>query len=155
MNALQPLIALLQQTERERDAALAEHQRAAAAQQAAAAQSEQLLGYRREYEQRWGERFGREGGMELMHCYQSFMQRLALAVEQQAHVAQHATAQLEHARDALLQHEIRVASVRKLIERRVREVQQSADRREQRQADELASRVIWNRHAAQGRVHAT
>lgn len=149
MNALQPLMALLEQTERERDAALAEHQRAAAAQQAAAAQCEQLLGYRGEYEQRWGERFGREGGMELMHCYQGFMQRLAQAVEQQERVARHAMAQFERTREALLRHEIRVASVRKLIERRVREAQQSADRREQRQADEFASRLIWTRHAAQ------
>ena len=41
--------------------------------------------------------------------------------------------------------EIRVASVRKLIERRQAEARLSADRREQKTTDEFASRAAWNR----------
>jgi len=76
MPALQPLKALLERTESERDAALAEHRRVRAANETAQAQAEQLLAYRREYEQRWGERFSREGKIELVRCYQGFMERL-------------------------------------------------------------------------------
>jgi flagellar FliJ protein len=143
MNPLQPLLALLAQTERERDAAMAEAQRAAQAHLAATAQAEQLLNYRREYEQRWGAQFRNEGKMELVNCYRGFVDRLSQAVDQQARIAQHASAQLDRARDTLLQHEVRVASVRKLIERRAKELRLSLDRIEQKQTDEFGARASW------------
>jgi flagellar FliJ protein len=143
MNPLQPLMALLAQTERERDEAWAQAQQAAQAQQNAAAQAEQLLTYRREYEQRWSAQFRTEGRIELVHCYRGFMDRLTQAVEQQKRVAEHAAAQLERARAALAEQEMRVASVRKLIERRRQELRLSADRVEQKQTDEFGSRVSW------------
>lgn len=148
MPELQPLLALLAQAERERDAALAQHQHAQAAVGAARAQAEQLLAYRRDYEQRWGQRFGNEGHIELVHCYQGFVGRLTQAVEHQARVAEHTLKQHERARQALQQQEMRVASVRKLIERRVQEMQRHGARAEQRHSDELASRAAWNRLAA-------
>src|SRR5256885_558408 len=135
MNPLQPLLALLAQAERERDAALADAQHAAQAQLAASAQAEQLLNYRREYEARWGAQFRNEGKMELVNCYRGFVERLSQAVDQQQRIAQHADAQLVRARDTLLQHEVRVASVRKLIERRAKELRLSVDRLEQKQTD--------------------
>jgi len=147
MPALQPLKALLERTESERDAALAEHRRARAANETAQAQAEQLLAYRREYEQRWGERFSREGKIELVRCYQGFMERLTQAVEAQARAAQHAVRQLEASQARLLEHEMRVASVRKLIERRIHEAQQQAARREQKRHDEASSRHAWQRLA--------
>jgi len=143
MNPLQPLLALLAQAERERDAAMADAQRAAQAQLSAGAQAEQLLNYRREYEQRWGAQFRNEGKMELVNCYRGFVDRLSQAVDQQQRIAQHADAQLERARDTLLQHEVRVASVRKLIERRAKELRLSLDRLEQKQTDEFGARVAW------------
>lgn len=143
MNPLQPLMALLAQTERERDEAWARAQQAAQAQLNAAAQADQLLTYRREYEQRWSAQFRTEGRIELVHCYRGFMDRLTQAVEQQQRVAEHATAQMEHARAALAEQEMRVASVRKLIERRRQELRLSADRVEQKQTDEFGSRVAW------------
>ena len=144
MNPLQPLMALLAQTERERDEAWAVAQQAAQAQLNAAAQADQLLTYRREYEQRWSAQFRTEGRIELVHCYRGFMDRLTQAVEQQQRVAAHATTQLEQARAALAEQEMRVASVRKLIERRQQELRLSADRAEQKQTDEFGSRMAWN-----------
>ena len=148
MNPLQPLLALLAQTERERDAALAQAQRAAEAQTKASSQAEQLLAYRHEYEQRWSAQFRTEGRIELVHCYRGFMDRLTQAVEQQQRVAAHAAAQLERSRASLCQQELRVASVRKLIERRRQELRLSADRMEQKQTDEFGSRMAWANPAA-------
>ncbi|MES2229536.1 MAG: flagellar export protein FliJ [Pseudomonadota bacterium] len=145
MTDLQPLTILLGQSERQRDAALAEHQRAQAASEAAARQVEELRSYRRDYEQRWSTQFAREGKIELVRCYQSFTERLTQAVEQQTRVAEHAAQQLERALAALRAAEMRCASVRKLIERRTLEQHQAADRRDQKQTDEAATRAAWTR----------
>ena len=118
MTDLQPLILLLGQNERLRDAALAEQQRAQAASTAAAAQAAQLRDYRRDYEQRWSAQFCREGKIELVRCYQSFMERLTQAVDQQSRVAEHTAQQLAGAVVALREIELRCASIRRLIERR-------------------------------------
>ena len=154
MNELQPLLALLKQTESERDEALSHSERLAAAQRTAQAQSEQLLAYRRDYEQRWGAQFSREGQIELLRCYQGFVERLSQAIRQQSHAAAHAQTQAENAATALRQHEIRVASVRKLIERRVQQAQHGAQRREQKQTDEFAARAAWRRPSAFGSLPA-
>ena len=145
MTDLQPLTLLLGQNERQRDVALAAHQRAQEASAAAAAQAEQLHAYRRDYEQRWSAQFCREGKIELVRCYQSFMERLTQAVDQQARIAQHTAQQAEHALALLREAELRCASVRKLIERRSHEQRQAADRRDQKHSDEAATRAAWNR----------
>jgi flagellar protein FliJ len=150
MTDLQPLTLLLDQNERRRDEALAEHQRAQTASDAAASQVEQLRIYRREYEQRWSAQFQREGKMELVHCYQSFMERLTQAVEQQVLVAELATQRLETTLAALRESEMRCASVKKLIERRVIEHRIAQERRDQKQTDEMASRAAWSRIGANG-----
>lgn len=148
MTDIHTLTILLGQNERQRDAAIAEHQRAIGAAEAARAQAEQLRTYRREYEQRWSAQFCREGKIELVHCYQSFMERLTLAVEQQARVAEHTGQQVERALSAMRDTELRCASVRKLIERRVAEQRMADDRRNQKQTDEAATRAAWNRLAS-------
>ena len=152
MTDTRSLTLLLGQQERQRDAALAEHQRTLLASEAAAAQATQLHTYRREYEQRWSEQFKREGKIELVRCYQSFMERLTQAVDQQTHVAEHAAQQVERALSALREAELRCASVRKLIERRLQEQRVAADRRDQKQSDEMASRAAWSRLGA-GQSH--
>ena len=144
------LLILLSQNERQRDAALAEHQRARGASEAAAAQAEQLLAYRRDYEQRWRAQFSRSGQIELVHCYQSFMERLTQAVEQQTRIAEHAATTVERALTTLREIELRCASVRKLIERRAAEQRLADERRDQKQSDEIASRAAWNRLGAAG-----
>ena len=145
MTSVQPLLVLLGQSEIERDAAQADLQRLLAAHQAAVTQAEQLLTYRRDYEQRWGAQFQNSGAMELVHCYRGFMDRLTQAVEQQQRVARHAEAQVDTARAALLATELRVATVRKLIERRGLDERIANNRQEQKISDEFASRSAWNR----------
>ena len=148
MTSLQPLLSLLGQSERERDALRVECQRAAAAQQTAEAQADQLLAYRRDYEQRWATQFRSDGRMELVNCYRGFMERLSQAVQQQQQCAAQADARLEQVRVALRDSETRAASVRKLIERRVNEARVHTERREQKASDEFAARSAWNAQAA-------
>jgi flagellar FliJ protein len=153
MTNLQPLNALLAQTERQRDLALADQIKARAASDAAQAQAEQLLTYRREYEQRWSAQFCREGKIELVRCYQGFMERLTQAVESQGRAARQAGAQLELADVQLRELEVRVAAVRKLVERRIAEGRLQAERHEQKQNDELAARIVWGRRDGNGRAN--
>jgi len=154
MTPLQPLAALLAQSERERDMALADMQRAQLASDAADAQAQQLLEYRRDYEKRWSAQFAREGKIELVRCYQSFVERLTQAVDQQARVAEHSKQQLANAALAVRVAETRCASVRKLIERRTSEMRNVAERREQQQTDETAARTVWGRSGPNGHPRA-
>jgi len=147
---IQTLALLLGQHERQRDAAFVEHQRAQASAEAAAAQADQLHVYRRDYEQRWGAQFQREGQIELVRCYQSFMERLTKAVEQQTRAKEQAALQVQRALVALRDAELRCASVRKLIERRMAERRIDSERRDQKQIDEQAARAGWGRIGASG-----
>jgi len=154
MTPLQPLAALLAQSERERDMALADLQRAQLASDAADAQAQQLLDYRRDYEKRWSAQFAREGQIELVRCYHSFIERLTQAVDQQGRVAEHSKQHLANAVLAVRVAETRCASVRKLIERRTSELRNVAERREQQQTDEAAARAVWGRLGPNGRPRA-
>jgi len=151
MSALQPqiqsLITLLGQAERERDERAAVCRDAATAQQTAQAQSEQLLAYRQEYEQRWATQFRTDGRMELVNCYQGFMARLTLAVEHQQAQVQQAMGRFDVALVHLREAETRVAAVRRLIERRTDEARAALDRYEQKLSDEFAARAAWSRNA--------
>ncbi len=150
MTNIHTLAVLLGRNESQRDTAIAEHLRAVAHRQAASAQSEQLRTYRREYEQRWNAQFAVEGRIELVHCYHGFMARLTQAVDHQLRVEAHAESQVERALGLLSEAELRCASVRKLIERRGLEQRLADERRDQKQSDEFAARVAWNRHGTGG-----
>ena len=148
MTPLQPLIALLAQTERQRDLALADQVKAQAASEAAQAQADQLLAYRREYEVRWRAQFCQEGRIELVRCYQGFVERLTQAVDQQARAAHLAQAHLERATTLVREHELKLAAVRKIVEQRLADGRREGERTDQKQTDELAARVAWNRRSA-------
>ena len=148
---LHSLRTLLARAEGQRDEALADQLRLDAAQRAAAVQAEQLVVYRREYEQRWSAEFCREGRIELVRCYQGFMERLTQAVEQQHRVADHAAVQAGRAATVVLELEIRATALQKVIERRLRERNVAAARFEQKQSDESASRAAWARLGAADR----
>jgi len=141
------LMTLLQQAQSERDAAHAALQRAQAVAERAKLQAEQLLNYRRDYERRWSEQFAQRGAIDIVRCYQNFTQRLSQAIEQQQHSARHSVCQVQLAGDVLRSHEMRVASIRKLIERRTRELQAAIARNEQKAADEHAQQA-WQRDAS-------
>lgn len=141
--SIDPLMALLGQAERERDAALADQQRALESFQSAQAQAEQLVAYRTEYEARFREQFSRNGSVSILQCYQGFSTRLGQAIDQQRQIAVHAERRVAQARETVQNEELRVASVRKLLERRLTELRQAADRRDQKQTDEFAARAAW------------
>lgn len=145
---LHSLRILLAHTERQRDEALAEQLRLEAAHGAAEAQARQLLVYRGEYEARWQTEFSRDGKMELVRCYQGFVQRLSQAVDQQQRVAQHAALQAERAVATVRGHEIRAAALAKMLERRARDGQRADAAQEQKHSDEHAARAAWLRLAA-------
>src|SRR6187399_2519417 len=147
---LRSLRLLLAQAESQRDAAFAEQFKLEAAWRAAATQAEQLVLYRREYEQRWSAEFCREGKIELVRCYQGFIQRLSQAVEQQQRVAAHAAVQVERAEAIVRGHEVRAAALKKLIERRLRQSEANDARNEQKESDDRAVRASWNRLTAPG-----
>lgn len=139
----QSLQVLLDRETEARDSLLAAMQQAQNRAQASRAQAEQLLAYRDDYHRRWSGQFRTQATMDIMRCYQEFAQRLEEAIAQQTRVATHAETQVQRAREALTAQEIRVASVRKLIERRLAEQHRAAERRDQKQTDEAAQRAAW------------
>jgi flagellar protein FliJ len=147
--ALQPLLALLAQTERERDAAAADHRRAQSAHRQAEQQLGQLTDYQADYETRWRAQLREGATMDVLQCYQGFAGRLQEAVDQQARAVDLAAQRAAREQARLTEREIRVASVRRLIERRTDDLRRGIERREQKQLDEFASRAGWVRAAAQ------
>ena len=148
MNDPNPLAALLAQSERQRDIAVAEQAKAKNDSDNAAAQVAQLRDYRRDYEQRWSAQFCKEGQIQLVLCYQGFMTRLSEAIDQQTLATELASVRHEQAVVAVRGHELQLASVRRLVERRLAERRGEAHRSDQKQTDEQASRMAWSRLAA-------
>jgi flagellar FliJ protein len=129
---------LLSHAERERDEALALLLQAEEDLRRLQQQAEQLLAYRGDYRLRHPATGGRSSSIELLRCHEGFMQRLDQALHQQGGQVQQAQARCQHLRAALLAEETRVASVRKLLERRGLQAQRVAARQEQRLSDETA-----------------
>lgn len=139
------LQAVLKHAEGERDAALADLTRLVESQGRLRLQQDQLQTYRREYHERWTAQFRISGGAEVLQHYQGFVVRLNHALDQLAAQMELAERQTAKARDHLMDREMRVAAVRKLIERREADGVRRAAQREQRHTDELAARLAWQR----------
>ncbi len=135
------LHALLQREQMERDRALGALQRTQDALRRTLAQAEQLQQFRLEYQQRWSVQAQGVGDVHALLGYRSFMQRLDEAITQQAAAVQGAQAQVASAQALLVERERQLAAVRKLLERRAAEQQRAMNRREQKEFDEIASRV--------------
>ncbi len=142
---MQTLLLLLEREEAERDQALMRLQQAEDEARRAQSQAEMLTAYREEYRQRWGAQFARGGSMPVVQCYQGFMARLDQAIAQQQLQVDATQQRVGQCRAALAAQQVRVASVRKLVERRERDQQHRAARREQKTTDETAARA--HRHA--------
>jgi len=145
LESLTTLNLLLDRATQERDRLAGELRRGEDVALRARRQGEQLTAYRGEYLQRWGQQFGRGGAIEIVHCYQSFMQRLDEAVSQQQRQIDAAEQGVAAVRQMLLQAELRVASVKKLIERRQADTRRLEERRDQRQTDETAQQLTRRR----------
>jgi flagellar FliJ protein len=137
----QALAILLERAEAERDQALAQLQDLQRQAEAARSQAEQLDQYRGEYQQRWSRQFAQQTTIDIVGHYQNFGLRLDQAITQQSSVSRFAEQRVERARETLKELELRVASVRKLIERRSQELLRGRLRQEQKQTDEQAARA--------------
>lgn len=140
---------LLEHTERQRDDLLLALQRAQAQLLRLQQQADQLGAYRGDYERRGPAQAGRCSGMEMVHVHAGFIGRLDQALQQHQGQQQGAETQVQRLRAALLPVEIRLASVRKLIERRDQALRGAELRREQRQSDESAQQLLWRAAVAQ------
>jgi flagellar FliJ protein len=137
---LETLHTLLEQAEQQRNIALAAFNHSRARRDEARTQARDLALYRDDYSARWSGQFQRGAALEVLRSYQQFAARLELAISQQAHALTVCEQALTRANDVLTAHELRVASVRKLIERRQHELRQGIERREQGAEDEQAAR---------------
>jgi len=138
---LSSLLMMLEAAERERDDARAELEAVRQGLEGAERQAQSLHDWRRDYQNRWQSQFRQSGGMEIMRCYQDFMQRLGTAVQDQDVKVDQARAQMERSQAALLERERKVAAITQLMERRQSEWQRQQDRQEQKATDELAARL--------------
>jgi flagellar protein FliJ len=138
---METLTTLLEQAEQQRNVALAAFNQSRARRDEARTQARELETYRDDYTTRWSGQFQRGAALELVRSYHQFAARLELAISQQAQALAVCEQSLVRANDVLAAHELRVASVRKLIERRRHEQRQGLEQREQRANDDQALRM--------------
>ena len=139
MSALSALSVAVELAERKRDEARRVLQDARRAQQAARDQMEQLQGYAQETQNRWGMRANANVQPEVMYHHYQFMDRLHHAMGLQTTVVTSHDARISAAQQALLETELRLASLKKLTEKRRKEFELLQSRREQKQTDERAA----------------
>jgi flagellar FliJ protein len=108
-----------------------------------------LHNFRSQYEARWQGQFRQAGGMEIVRCYQDFMARLSSAVDEQAASTAHLQRDHDTRRTELVEYERKLAAVQKLIERRQQEMSLTAMRSEQRDTDEMATRLALSQNKFQ------
>jgi len=150
MNADMPqaLKTLLEIVTRERDQAAAAMAQAEQQLRAQQQQWEQLQAYQADYVRRAPAHGGRAAPIEVLRTHQAFMGRLDQALTHQQRVLSAADGEAQLRRQTLLQRETRLASVRKLMQRRATSAAREADRAEQRRTDEAAMQHHWHQRAA-------
>jgi flagellar protein FliJ len=147
---METLTTLLDQAEQQRNTALAAFNQSRARRDEARTQARDLETYRDDYSARWNGQFQRGAALEVLRSYHQFAARLELAISQQAHAVAVCEQAMTRANDVLAAHELRLASVRKLIERRRHEQRQGVERHEQRATDEQAQRLRAQRNPFAG-----
>jgi flagellar FliJ protein len=139
MSSLSSLAVAIEVATRQRDNARKALQAVLAAQHAASAQLEQLQDYASETEARWGMRADAQMKPEVMYHHYHFMDRLGHAAGLQTNVVGDHDNRVAMARQALLQAELRLASLSKVVEKRQSDIELKNARRDQKQTDERAS----------------
>lgn len=138
-SSLQSFIVAIQLAERRRDAARQAVSNLQNARAAAQGQLDQLQGYAQETQGRWGASEGRVMQPVVLQHHHQFMGRLEHAIGLQGQVVQTQDQRVAGARQTLLQAELRLASLRKVLERRQAELALAQQRREQKATDERAA----------------
>jgi flagellar FliJ protein len=118
------------------------------AQQAARSQLDQLEDYARETQARWGMKADTAVKPEVMFHHYHFMDRLGYAAGMQTGVVGEHASRVEAARSALLEAELRLASLKKVVEKRRLDLERAEMRSDQKQTDERAA--LQYRSATQG-----
>jgi flagellar FliJ protein len=129
---------LLEREEAERDAAALAVRQSQDHMQRLQSQTAQFMQHRTDYITRWQQQFHQAGGIEIVHCYRSFMQRLDQAMSQLGLQQRQAELNLQRQRHRLVEAETRVAAIRTLETH-----ERAQQRREQKQTDEAAQRAAW------------
>jgi flagellar FliJ protein len=145
MKRLALLKTLLEREQKRRDEQMAAVRNAVANAEAQQQQADGLTGYRSEYCRKWSAQFQQAASIEILRSYQGFLSRLDQAIVQQQSVLEHAHRMVEAQRQRLIEREIRVKTVQRLIERREAVLAKVADRRDQKNLDELAQRLLNGR----------
>ena len=148
MKRLALLRTLLEREQKRRDEQMAAVRNAAANAEAQQQQADSLTVYRSEYCRKWSAQFQQAAQMEILRSYHGFLSRLDQAITQQVSVVEHARRMVEAQRQRLVEREIRVATVERLIQRREALLAKVADRRDQKNLDELAQRLSATRAQA-------
>ena len=133
---------------RQRDEARRVLQHAQGAQCAAQDQLQVLQGYAQETENRWGMRAQATVAPEVMFHHYHFMGRLDHAAGLQSGVVDDHAQRVALAQQQLRDAEVRLASLRKLLEKRQMEALQAQARRDQKMTDERAA--LRHRSSAHG-----
>jgi flagellar protein FliJ len=141
MKRLALLKTLLEREHKRRDEQMAAVRAAVANAEAQQQQADGLSGYRTEYCQKWSAQFRQAAQMEILRSYHGFLSRLDQAIAQQQSVLEHAGRMVEAQRQRLVEREIRVATVERLIKRREALLAKIVDRRDQKNLDEMAQRA--------------
>ena len=147
MSSLNALSVAVEVASRKRDDARKVLQDTLAAEQAARAQLDQLEDYARDTESRWGMKADTAMQPEVMYHHYQFMDRLGHAAGVQTSVVSDHAARVQAARQALLAAELRLSSLRKVMEKRRHDIQLQQMRRDQKQTDERAA--LQYRHVGQ------
>ena len=147
MKRLAMLQVLLEREQKRRDDAQAALRAAHANVDTQQQQADGLTGYRTEYCQKWSTQFQQAASMEILRSYHGFLSRLDQAITQQQAVVAHAQRGVDSARQRLVEREIRVATVERLIQRRQAVLARIEDRRDQKNLDELAQRLSARQRA--------
>jgi flagellar FliJ protein len=148
MKRIALLRTLLEREQKRRDEQRAAVRNAAANVQAQQQQADGLTGYRSEYCLKWSAQFQQAAPMEIVRSYHGFLSRLDQAISQQQSVVEHAKRMVDAQRLRLVEREVRVATVERLIKRRESLLAKVADRRDQKNLDELAQRLVSARAQA-------
>ncbi|MDD2610568.1 MAG: flagellar export protein FliJ [Giesbergeria sp.] len=142
-SALRGLMVAVDAAERQRDEARRLLQNTRSAQMAAQGQLDQLQAYANETEGRWGMRANAMMAPEVMFHHYQFMDRLGHAMGLQTTVVQQHSYRVEQAQQVLLQAELRLSSLQKLVAKRRQEIELVQMRREQKQTDERAAQQYF------------
>lgn len=148
MSNLNSLSVAVDVASRKRDDARKVLQDVLAAQQAARAQLVQLEDYARETESRWGVKADTTMQPEVMYHHYQFMDRLGHAASVQTGVVGDHSGRVESAQRALVEAELRLTSLRKVVDKRRHDLELQQMRRDQKQTDERAA--LQYRNAGQG-----